>query len=89
MRRLSFQCSRGGAAQLGGAPGLQKGRHSKDVEEAVVPWMSGQIGELGGSTLLQVSENGGRWAITFIGCSLELLGKQREMSGWCTVDRPF
>lgn len=44
---------------------------------------------IGGSTLLQVSENGGCWARTPIGCSLELLGKQWEMARWCTVDRQF
>lgn len=26
---------------------MQKGRHLKHVEEAVVPWVSGQVGELG------------------------------------------
>lgn len=46
--KLSFQPSRGGGAQLGSAPELQKRKHPKDVVEAVVPWIRSQIKELGG-----------------------------------------
>lgn len=61
---------RGGKALLSAALGLQKRRHPKDVEEAIVLWMRGRFGALGGSMSLQISENGGCW------------GFRQALNGW-------